>query len=374
MITVLDIIRAFERRVPSTLAAPWDHVGLQVGDINAPVRGVYTALDPTEAIVKKAIETGATLLITHHPLYIKAPARFDFSSGVGRVIALALEHKLSIYAAHTNLDAVKGGLNDILTEKLGLTDCRPLETIAPLSSTFKLIIYTPGSHRDAVLNAVFSAGAGHIGNYSDCAYSSEGTGRFRPLSGSRPFIGKTNQVETVSESRLEVIVPAHARTSVEQALRAAHPYEEPAFDWIALSPSAIACEGIGRIGTWSRPRTVKDAILHIKKTLGVSSFRWIGPKTGKIARVAVCSGSGASLIPLVVKSGADLYLSGDIKYHDALDADDSNLKIADLGHFATEHWAIDLLRQIVQEELRTLGFSAIPVYRDHIGKDPFTIV
>ena len=373
--TVAEITRHLETLLPPRLAAPWDHIGLQVGNPQAPVKKIYIALDPTRAVIETAIALHCTLLITHHPLYLKPPARFDFSSGVGACIALSLRHKLSIYTAHTNLDAAPGGLNDFLCDKLGLLDRRPLAPIGEADTAYKLVAFIPRSHTQPVLDALFAAGAGTIGAYKNCSFRSPGIGTYLPLPGARPWNGTPGRLSEAEEDRVEVLVSAHYRVAVEQALFAAHPYEEVAFEWQPLAPRALTTDGIGRVGTLSTPAPASTYIAELKNRLATPHFRWIGERKGKIKTIAVCSGSGASFIADAARAGADLYITGDIKYHDALDAQALGLRVADLGHFPTEHWAVDLLAKMVQKGLDKTSAPTrrtITIIKDKTQKDPFT--
>lgn len=367
MTTVFDLAKALQGPVPEALAAPWDHVGLQVGDPAARVRKLMIALDPSPDVVKRAIKRRCELLITHHPLYLRPPERLNFSEGPGKVIALALQHKLSIYAAHTNLDAAHGGLNDYLCDLLELEE---RSVLVPLSqetiSAYKLVTFIPIEHVRKVSEALFDAGAGHIGNYERCSFRSVGSGTYLGNDESTPSIGKRRQWMQVKEERLEVLVPAASRVAVERALRATHPYEEVAFDWIPLAAESLGKAGLGRLGVLKKAIATGRYLKMLKRIFRVKAFRFVGSRRGTIRRVALCSGSGASFIALAAQAKADLYITGDVKYHDALTAQSLGLSVADLGHFATEHWAVDLLAKMVH-----LQDSTVTIYKDRSQKDPF---
>ncbi len=379
-----DIATALDRHFPPSLAASWDWVGLQVGSLEEPLKGVYIALDPSPDAIQRTIDAGCNLLLTHHPLYIRAPKRFDFNRGPGEAIALALAQRLSIYAVHTNLDAAPGGLNDFLSNRLGLLDSTPL-LATPSAAAFKLVTFVPETAASAVLDALFAAGAGEIGDYRACSFRQPGTGTFCGNAQTHPAIGKAGAFTEAHELRIEVWVDAARRRPVEEALLAKHPYEEVAFDWIPLTaPTTVKAKaGLGRIGRLPKPLSLSTCLKEWSRLLKIPHFRVVEPKARRakaVSRVALCSGSGASLLEQAADAGADLFITGDMKYHDALEAQALGLTVVDFGHFGTEHWAVDLLAKIVEIALPAArqafskSRSGPAIHRDRTATDPFRFV
>ncbi|UOQ47428.1 Nif3-like dinuclear metal center hexameric protein [Gracilibacillus caseinilyticus] len=334
MTTVKDVIKLFEKWVPITLAESWDNVGLQIGSKNQPVHKLMITLDVVEEVVDEAVEGGVDMIIAHHPLLFKGIKSIDFSSPKGRVIQKLIQHNISVYAAHTNLDVVEGGVNDWLAERLELQYTKVLVPTTE-ESLLKFVVYVPRTHVTEMLAALGEADAGHIGNYSHCSYRGEGTGAFKPLEGSDPFIGKEYKMEEVEESKVETIIKKSQLSQVLQAAQKAHPYEEMAYDLLPLANKGEK-RGLGRIGTVKQPITLANYASLVKEQLQVPTLRYVGDPEQLIKKVAVLGGSGKGFIDAAKHAGADVYVTGDLTFHDAQDAEQAGFSLIDPGHHVEE--------------------------------------
>lgn len=345
---VKEITNLLEKLAPPVLQESYDNAGLIVGDPNMEVSGVLVSLDAIEAIIDEAIVRNCNMVVSHHPIVFKGLKRLNGSNYVERVVMKAIKNDIALYAIHTNLDNVlQNGVNAKIAEKLGLKDCRIL---APKSNQLlKLVCFAPSDHSDQVLNAMFVAGAGHIGNYSECSFSSTGEGSFKAHEGSNPFVGDIGQRHRERENRLEVVLPRHAKSSVIKALVSAHPYEEVAYDVYALENSAPSI-GSGLIGQLPEPMLKKDFLAMLKDRMKADIVRFTETDKTHIQSVALCGGSGSFLINNAKASGADSYITGDVKYHEFFDGEQS-LMICDIGHYESEQFTIELLHDYLTENL-----------------------
>lgn len=352
---------------PPDLAEDWDNVGLHVGDPTAQVSRVLVALDPTEASIEAAQQKDCQALLTHHPLILRPLHNITPSDETGRAILAAVRNNLSLISAHTNLDSAKHGLNDWLANRLGLQQCHPLSEAAV--ELVKLAVFVPHEHAEAVAEAMFKAGAGHVGNYSHCSFRIAGEGSFRPGEGSQPFIGEVGEDERVEEVRIEAILPRRLSAKVVDKLCRAHPYEEVAFDIYPLH-NRLAGAGLGRIGSLSEGTTLAAFADRVKQALGVSSLRRVGEPDQPVRKVAVCGGSGASLLAAADRYGADLLVTGDLKYHDARQAQQRGVALLDAGHFATEQLAVAGMAEALTRETQLRGLDVTFVQMEG-EQDPF---
>lgn len=349
---VADIEQWLERLAPSHLAEEWDNVGLQVGQRKGPASHILTCLTVNHRVVDQALAANTQLIVAHHPLLFR-PLRSLRMDRPGESVAVRLvQENVALYVAHTNLDAAPRGMGEWLAEILDLKNRRPL-LLCPQDKLQKLVVFVPLSHVSAVRTAISEAGAGHIGSYSHCTFASEGVGTFLPLAGTHPFLGKEGHLETVSESRLETVLPVALRDQVLAALRAVHPYEEVAYDLYDLPIPGLA--GYGRIGDLPAPMDFAEFADMVKQRLGARVLRIAGPQPTRVARVAVLNGAGAQYIDQASSAGADVYITGDIKYHDAERAESLGLCVLDVGHFATESMAGYRLAEYLREEASKQG-------------------
>ena len=349
MPTVQDLARLLEAAAPLAYQESYDNAGLQCGDPQADITGVLIALDCTPAVVAEAGRRGCNVVVCHHPVIFRPLKRLTGANEVEQTIIAALKNDVAIYAAHTNLDNVRGGVNDKLAEKLGLTGTRVL---APQPGTLaRLSTYVP--HRPAdqqadvagrVLAALYAAGAGQVGQYSGCSFQSEGTGTFTPGANSRPAVGAPGRPETVPERRLEVLLPLHRQAAVLRALRAAHPYEEVAYELVKLE-NTNQDVGAGLVGELPEPLAPAAFRQLLKQRLLVPVVRHTAFEKA-IKKVAVCGGAGAFLIGAARAAGADAYVTGDVKYHEFFGAE-GRLMLCDVGHFESEQFTGEVFRDLL---------------------------
>ena len=296
---VKDIMQALEKLAPQQLKEDWDNVGLQLGDPNAEVRRVLLALTPSLAVTEEAVRRQADLIVSHHPFIFKGVKSLRTDSAIGRMSQLCLKHDIAIYSAHTNLDIARGGVNDVLAERLGLVDVEGLAETAR-KPRYKLVVFVPLSHLEQVKAALFAAGAGAQGAYEACAWTVQGTGQFRPQAGASPYLGTPGQLEQVKEARLEVLVD-------------------------------------------------HDRLAAVLQALGISVLAVAGPTQGRVERVALCGGSATEFLAQAKAAGADVYVTGDMKYHDAQQAVEMGLPMVDVSHYAGERPVLAKLAAYLQE-------------------------
>ncbi|MCM2264862.1 MAG: Nif3-like dinuclear metal center hexameric protein [Desulfuromonadales bacterium] len=368
-VRVQDLLGLLHGLYPPDLAEEWDNVGLQVGDPAATVERLMVALDPSTAALTAASEQGAQLLVTHHPLLFKPLRRLTPDDPVGRVIWQAVRGGMAIVAAHTNLDVAADGLNRWLAERLALTDAEPLQPVT--GQLLKLVVFVPFDHVGPVTEALFAAGAGHIGGYDQCSFRTSGIGTFRPGPGTAPFIGETGRREQVEEVRLETIVPQRRLSRVLEKMIKAHPYEEVAYDLVPLA-NQLPGVGLGRIGRLTAAQSLGEFAEGVKAALDCQSVRLVGAPERTVGKVAVCGGSGAGLIHEAKRQGADVLVTGDVKYHEARLAEELDLALLDAGHFATERLAVSELAARLGKEAAGRGWSLDVLIHDG-EHDPFLV-
>jgi len=355
-VTVADMARLVDRLAPPELAEPWDNCGLQAGCYGWKADRVWVALDPSYPVVAAACRAGVNLLITHHPLLLATIKTVDFETMPGRALKLAAENRLSILSAHTSLDSAVGGLNDCCAARLGLGDIRVLA--APSQPAyFKLAVFVPETHEAQVLRALEETRAGEYGAYSCCSFSVRGQGRFKPADGASPFIGAPGQLATVEEVRIETIVASADLAATVARVRAAHPYETMAYDVFPLAGSVGEPRGLGRIGSLGKAMPLSDFAGYVKERFGIAHIRVAGDPNLSVKTVAVCSGSGSSLMGDFFASGADVFVSGEFKHHNGLAVRDAGRGLIDAGHFETECLVVDLLVGRLRELAAQDGLS-----------------
>lgn len=343
---VQKIIEIIDQLAPPKLATEWDNVGLLVGDYSAEVKKVMVSLDVTEAVLDQAIDQEVDLIISHHPLIFKELKTIRTDQTVGRLVIKAIRQGINIFAAHTNLDIAKGGVNDLLAEKLGLTSLEPLK-ITSNDQLFKLVVYIPAGHEEELRQALSERGAGWIGNYSHCTFQTTGTGTFKPHLGTAPYIGRQDSLEKVKEVRLETIVPASRLGKVIEGMLKEHPYEEVAYDLYPLINRGEEF-GLGRIGYLPETVTYQEYLSQIKQVLNLHYLRYVGDLQRQIRKVAICGGSGSSYISTAAAKGADLYITGDVDFHSAQLAESVDLALIDAGHYWTEVLIVPHLVNILE--------------------------
>jgi dinuclear metal center YbgI/SA1388 family protein len=354
---VRDFLDIIESLAPSGLALDWDNPGLQVGDPMAQVKRAGFALDPSSDTVCQAIKHQCQLLVTHHPLIFKPVKRLSFSDPITLPACLALAGNLSVISAHTNWDAAYVAKS--LALAMGLTALEPLaEGERRLS---KLVVFVPESHEEKVRQAVFAAGGGSVGDYVHCFYKGLGQGGFKAPLGGKPFVGKPGQEAQVTESRLEIILPPERAQAATAAVRASHPYEEPAFEFY---PVTAPSPGFGVVGHWEKPLAGKSLAKLMREKVSPNGL-WGGAiKAGQVSRVAVMPGSGGDFVLASKKAEADLYVTGEINHHHSLLAREIGLPVFMAGHFESEYPSLLAMARIVKKESRKLGQAEVIVLKE----------
>ncbi|WP_426561130.1 Nif3-like dinuclear metal center hexameric protein [Angustibacter sp. McL0619] len=338
--TVADVLAGLDDLYPTASAQDWDAVGLVCGDPDGPVRKILFAVDPTAAVVDEALEWGADLLVVHHPLLLRPVSSVAATSAKGRIVHRLIRGGCALYVAHTNADIAMPGVSDALARVLGLDHLAPLSP-QPLAELDKIVVFVPTQDAETLVDALAAAGAGELGDYSRCAWTSTGIGTFTPGAGASPSVGRIGDVETLDETRVEMVLARPLRTEVVQALRDAHPYEEPAFDVLELADQGHGT-GVGRVGSLAEPLTLDQFARLVATALPftVQGVRVSGDKDAMVQRVAVAGGAGDDLFAAVRASGADVYLTADLRHHPASEAretaGDGKPFLVDVSHWASE--------------------------------------
>jgi dinuclear metal center YbgI/SA1388 family protein len=368
-VRLADVIEVLDEAYPPRLAQSWDSVGLVCGDPDDVLDSVTVAVDATPAVVDEVPENG--LLLAHHPLLLRRVDTVAASTPKGALVHRLIRTGRSLFTAHTNADSASPGVSDALAHAVGLTVEAVLEPLTAAADLDKWVVYVPREDAEAVQAAVFAAGAGHIGDYSHCSWSVSGIGQFLPREGASPAVGSVGTVERVAEDRFEVVAPARARSDVLAAMRAAHPYEEPAFDIFTLVPPP-GDAGLGRIGTLAQPEPLRSFVSRVSAALPRTSWgvRAAGDPDMPVSRVAVCGGAGDSL--LVAAAGADVqaYVTADLRHHPADEhRRASNVALIDVAHWASEFpWC-----EQAADILRSRFGAALPVRVCTIRTDPWNV-
>ena len=339
-----DLVKIIHRVAPPDLAADWDNSGLQIGSSDQRINKIGLALDVTPQTLDLALKTKCDLLLAHHPLLFKPIKNVIFDREPGSLIKTAIAGGLAVISAHTNWDSASRGVARALADLLELRDCRPLETA--LREFYKLVVFVPAGYESPVREALFKAGAGRIGDYDKCWFSASGEGGYRAPEQGRPFIGQKGDEARTRESRIEVVMPGHLTEAAAEAVLKHHPYEEPAFEFHPVKIYGRD-QGLGLIGRWAAPR---DVLQELKRVTGASGFKWAGPRLEQAERVALLPGSGGSFVRLAHGLGAQVLITGDIDYHEALEADGLGLTVVDLGHFESEWPGVLRLARVLREE------------------------
>jgi len=352
MASIQDVLAVLEQIAPARYAFPWDKVGLQVGNPSAVVTRGLIALDRSMAAIERASQVGAQVLLTHHPLIFEPLSAVTTQTYEGRAVQRLIGSGISHIAAHTNWDAARGGINDALADRLGLSDVADFGSSADANNA-KLVFFVPASHLESVIDACSQAGAGVIGDYRRCAYYSAGTGTYEAGIHTNPAIGEPGERSVVEEMRVEMICPISATASVSRALSEAHPYEEPAFNWLPLKVEAG--QRMGRIGTIGS-LTLRDFVIHAERTLDTKAWAW-GDPGASVTRVAVVGGAADGEWKAAQKAGASVLLTGEVKQHVALEAGERGFAIIAAGHYATEQPGCASLRERMASAMNDVAWE-----------------
>lgn len=351
MIRIKDILKEIEKLAPLPLQEGFDNSGVQAGDVNQIATGALCCLDITETVIDEAIELGYNLIIAHHPLLFKPFKSLTGANYIERCLMQACKHDLVLYAAHTNLDNSADGLNYKLAKMLGLQNVRILSP--QKGNLLKLVTFVPEESAENVRSALFNAGAGHIGNYDLCSFNAFGTGTFRASATCNPYSGEIDKLHQEKEVRIETILPSYLKTSVTRALLSVHPYEEPAYDFYSLE-NTWKQAGSGIVGELANEEDELLFLQYIKEILKTDCIRH-SPLTGrKVREIAICGGSGAFMLHEAIKYGADVFITGEVKYNDFYDVEDKIL-LAVAGHYETEICAKDIFFDVISEKFPTFA-------------------
>ena len=343
---IQDIISFLEILAPLSLQESYDNAGLLTGNADWQCSGIITTLDATEAVVAEAMENNCNLIVAHHPIIFSGLKKITGKNYVEKTIIKALKNDIAIYAIHTNLDNVFAGVNGEMADKLGLIN---REILRPKKGVLKkLVIFVPIAQAENLKNSLFNAGAGNIGKYSECSFALEGKGTFKAGVNAAPFVGNIGERHTENEIRIEIIYPAWNEKAILQAMHKAHPYEEVAHD-IYILDNKLQDTGSGLTGELTEAVSEMEFLHNLKSAFGLSVIRYTPLLGRQVKKIALCGGAGSFLINDAVACGADFYITGDVKYHEFFDANDK-LVIADIGHYESEQFTIDLLFNNLSEK------------------------
>ena len=356
-----ELLSEIEKFAPLQYQESYDNSGLLVGNPDSSVNAALLTLDVTEVVIDEAIEKGCNIVIAHHPIIFGGLKKLNGKNYVERTVIKAIKNDVAIYAAHTNLDNIFGGVNFKIAEKLML---RNVSTLSAKKQTLnKLTFFVPVNATDKVLNALHEAGAGNIGNYSDCSFCVNGIGRFKPEAGANPVAGEIDSRSEEKEDRVEVILPKHLSGSILGAMKAAHPYEEVAYYSQNLENTNQHVGG-GAVGELETPMKTENFLNHIKNNLSANVIRHTALVKQEISKVAVCGGSGSSMLWDAIAAGADIFITADFKYHEFFDAEEKII-IADIGHFESEQFTKELFKDIICQK-----FPNFTTYLSEVNTNP----
>lgn len=357
-----ELCSFLDEAIPLSFQEDYDNSGLQLGESNTEISSALLCVDITEAVVDEAVTNGCQVIISHHPLIFGPLKRISDRNSTGKIILKAIKSQVALYSAHTNLDSVNGGISHKLAHKLGLSNIQVL--LPQENKLLKLVIWIPVSAFEEVRKVIFDAGAGTIGAYDMCSFSSPGEGTFRGNETTKPFAGKPGHFHKEQEIRLETIVPSHQSYRVVRALLEAHPYEEPAYDLVPLANSNSNA-GIGITGKLAVSYNEYEFLEYVKQKLDLQFLRHSPCEGRKIQTVALCGGAGASLIRKAAGAGADAYITADLKYHNFFEGI-NNILLVDAGHYETEKYASEILHDLIIKKfpkfaLRFSGINTNPI-------------
>jgi dinuclear metal center YbgI/SA1388 family protein len=362
-ITVATIVRHLEQFAPTSLAAEWDNVGLLLGERDASVKRVMTCLTVTPESAAEAVSAKAQLIVTHHPILFRSVKRLTDATMEGKMLLSLIRAGVAVYSPHTAFDNTRGGINEALAGRLGLTDLAPLRRRDDAPQC-KVVVFVPEKDLVKVSNALFAAGAGHIGQYSECSYRLAGTGTFFGSDASNPTVGQKGRREEVNEWRLEVVCPERQMDAVIAAMRRAHSYEEPAFDVYPLRPPASPL-GEGRIGLLPQSVPLSELAQNVRTSLSSGPVQIVGDLERPVQKIAIVCGAGGELLGDAVRARVDVLLTGEMRFHDYLSARAQSLALVLPGHYATERFGVEELAQRLQTE-----WPALRVWASESERDP----
>ncbi|WP_339922487.1 Nif3-like dinuclear metal center hexameric protein [uncultured Cyclobacterium sp.] len=360
---IKDIISYLENLAPTAYQESYDNAGLIVGNPLAEVNGIICSLDVTEEVVLEAKAKKCNLIVAHHPIIFRGLKRLTGKDYIERTVISAIKNDIAIYAIHTNLDAVSHGVNLKISEKIGLLNPQILAPKKGIIS--KLTTFIPKGNVDQVLEKLYAAGAGNIGNYSNCSFRSEGVGSFLPKEGAQPTLGEKGALSAIEETRVELIFPSHLENKIINTLKTAHPYEEVAY-YLQILENKNQEVGSGMVGTLPKPLMGKDFLLHLKASMGLQVIKHTAISNKKVSKIAICGGAGIFLLGHAKSAGADVFVTADIKYHEFFDAE-KDILLTDIGHYESEIYTKELLKDILSRK-----FSNIATYLTNVITNPIS--
>lgn len=359
--TIQHVVDVLENLAPPSYQENYDNAGLITGSYATACTGTICTLDCTEQVIDEAIQQGCNLVVAHHPIIFKGLKRINGKNYVERTIIKAIKNDIAIYAIHTNLDNLLAGVNGKIADRLGLQHRQVLQPRE--NHLMKLYVYVPKKHVEKVRQAIFEAGGGKIGNYSECSFNLPGTGTFKAEEGTQPFAGKVGERHKEEEFKVEIIFPGYLRNKIVSAMQRVHPYEEVAYDIISLG-NYFAEVGSGLIGELPDELSEQEVLQLIKSRFQLSVIRHTPLLNRKVKKVALCGGAGSFLITTAKAAGADLFITADVKYHEFFDAD-GKMVIADIGHWESEQFTTDLLFDVLKS-----NFTTFAVHKSKVGTNP----
>jgi len=346
-----ELTQFLDTKIPKSLQESYDNVGLLVGDPAMEISGVLISLDVTEDVVREAIEKGCNLIVAHHPLIFKPLKKITNQGYVERTVYLVIQKGVAVYVAHTNLDHVDFGVNARFAAKLGLSD---VKILVPKSAILrKLVVFVPENETDALIRELSDAGAGGIGNYSECSFRVLGTGTFKPNEKANPTIGQHGNFESVKENRVEMIFPSFLESKILNAMRLSHPYEEVAY-YVQSVENEWQEVGAGAIGVLDDPLDELDFLQLLKEKMKTGGIRHTAFTGKKIQKIALCGGSGSFLLKNAIQASADAFVTADVKYHDFFDAD-GKIMYVDIGHFESEQFTGEIFFELLSEKFPNIA-------------------
>jgi dinuclear metal center YbgI/SA1388 family protein len=358
---IKELTAYLETLAPLQFQESYDNSGLILGSKSTEIKGVLVSLDVTEAVLEEAIRKGCNVIVAHHPLIFKGLKKINGNNATERIIIKAIKNDIAVYGIHTNLDNISSGVNFKIAERLGLQNVKVLR---PKTETLlKLSVLVPESHADALQVALFAAGAGKIGNYENCSFTTIGTGTFTPTQGAEPYLGELNKAEKVSEVKIEVILPHYLHHKVTSAMKASHPYEEVAY-YLSELLNENQEVGAGAIGEFTQPLAISDLLGSLKRQMNAKVIRHTELCFEKISKVAVCGGVGSFLLQDAIQAGAQVFLSSDFKYHEFFEAE-NKIIITDIGHFESEQFTKDLILEKLSKK-----FTNFASYLSEVDTNP----
>lgn len=348
---IKEILQTIEQLAPLPLQESYDNSGLQVGDVNREVTGILLCIDVTEDVIEEAISLGCNLVISHHPIAFRPFKSLTGKNYVERCMIQAIRNNIALYAAHTNLDNARGGVNYRLAQMLELQNVKILQPLE--NALLKFVTTVPLQYAESVRNALFNAGAGHIGNYDSCSYNLSGEGTFRAKEGANPHIGEIDRLHFEPEVRIETVIPVMKREEVLRALLAVHPYEEPVFDLYPIANNWPQ-HGSGVVGVLPEPMPEQEFLYLLKDIFNLPTIQHSKMQGREIRDVALCGGAGAFLIPQAITYGADAFITGEAKYNDFFDVE-GRILLAVVGHYESEICTKEIFFEIISRKFPTFA-------------------